>query len=192
MPRLVTEQQQLVGLLHAMLAVTAPYLAPESLESRKYFPSGTPTSETIHPEHDFGMRSMMQPGAFAGLVGTSGDYASDDRLSLNRFQFWHRRKALDGVSAGLRNGKKMVQGVQCRSGLGECLLTAPALTLIAICDAMNGMWADYWMTTGAAMRMAVPMHLNLTSCKSSVSGLALTIPSRCRRPALSQPRKGSP
>ncbi len=101
---------QTLALLHGILAVTAPYIPPESLASRAYFPVGSAADAFVHPEYDFTPRSALLP---ASSLVTFTPASIGDGSPLHRFQMWHRRKSYENLSQLVTNGVHLIQAVQC-------------------------------------------------------------------------------
>ncbi|KLT44132.1 hypothetical protein CC85DRAFT_225114, partial [Cutaneotrichosporon oleaginosum] len=140
-----------LALLHGILAVTAPYIPPQSLASRAYFPIGSSTEAYVHPEYDFTPRSALLP---ASSLVTFTPESIGDGSPLHRFQMWHRRKSYECLSQLVTNGVQLVQAVQ-------------AVLCATWVDVKNGWWSDVWVESGNAVRMSLPLHLNLSSSAMS-------------------------
>ncbi|KAL1408021.1 hypothetical protein Q8F55_004818 [Vanrija albida] len=134
------------SLLHAILAVTASYLSPDAIASRAYFPVGASSTDIHHPNFDFTQGTSGLHPAFSFSSNTN----ASDESPLNRFQMWHRRKSFEAMCQHVKTGQKVLQGIQ-------------AFTLVLWVDVMNAWWTDLWMESGQAVRIAVPMNLNVSS-----------------------------
>lgn len=145
-------------MLHGILAITAPFLSPETVASREYFPVGTKANETIHPEHDLNMESSMRSIPFISVMGGQ---IVDQSNALTRFQMWHRRRCLQGVGDAVNSGD-ILAGVQCKPQLRD-IADHTALTLAVQMDFANGWFTDVFMESACAVRMALPQYLHLSS-----------------------------
>lgn len=105
-----TLTRKALALLHGLLALTAPYIAPELLASRAYFPSGSGANAVVHPEYDFSPRSTLSGSA---SVVTFTPASIGDGSPLHRFQMWHRRKCYECLSQLVTNGTHLLEAVQC-------------------------------------------------------------------------------
>ncbi|BEI86266.1 hypothetical protein CcaverHIS002_0605530 [Cutaneotrichosporon cavernicola] len=152
-----------LAVMHGILALTAPYIPPESLASRAYFPVGSPRDAAVHPEYDFSPRSSLHP---ASSLMTLTPTSIGDGSALHRFQMWHRCKSYENLSQLVTNGLYLIQAVQ----------SALCTTWV---DLKNGWWSDVWVESGNAVRMSVPLHLNLSS-KSEADPLSHNIGSILR------------
>ncbi|EIW72490.1 hypothetical protein TREMEDRAFT_72779 [Tremella mesenterica DSM 1558] len=135
-----------LGLLHAILAVTAFHIPMTELASRAYFPVGTPAGQTIHPVFD------MRPDSVSRYMNTGAMHYNDgapgeDGNPMSRFQLWHRRKTFEMFTHHFDHAEKFLQGMQ-----GHLIASAV--------DAFNAWWVDLWLIAASNVRMAIPMRLH--------------------------------
>ncbi|GMK57173.1 hypothetical protein CspeluHIS016_0400070 [Cutaneotrichosporon spelunceum] len=128
-----------LALLHGILALTAPYIPPESLASQAYFPTGSPTDAVVHPEYDFSPPSALLP---VSSLMTFTPTSVGDGSPLHRFQMWHRRKSYENMGQLVTNGFHLIQAVQ----------SALCTTWV---DVQNGWWSDVWVESGNAVRLSL-------------------------------------
>ncbi|KIR97270.1 hypothetical protein L804_05452 [Cryptococcus deuterogattii 2001/935-1] len=136
-----------VSLIHAILAITANFISESSLSSPAYFPVGTPSDATIHPEYDFEI--PVNPSTRGG--GCSMQFQSSSfRTAMSpmaRFQLWHRRKAFETFYHYVDKGEKFLHSLQ-------------AQVIATTVDQYNAWWTDLWIEAGSCMRIAIPMRIN--------------------------------
>jgi hypothetical protein len=98
-------------LLHSILAITANHLPIEDLATKRYFPTGTPSSSVYHPEHDFDTPKVQDRTFPLGAFHTAEAPVSSSS-AFARFQLWHRRKAMASMSHHLDRGEKFLECIQ--------------------------------------------------------------------------------
>lgn len=132
--------------------MTAPFLASEALASRAYFPTGSSLSDQLHPERDFStLGESHQPSGMLSLNARLGGKGTP----LSRFQLWHRRKCVEGLSSQVSFGQGLLQAMY-------------AMSLVSYMDYMNGWFVDIWMESMSGVRLGTGLNLN-----NSSSGWAL-------------------
>lgn len=159
--------------LHAILAITAPFLSQETVASREYFPVGASATDTVHPEHDLNLESSMRSIPFISVMG--GQHV-DKSSALTRFQMWHRRQCLQSVGDAVNSGDILsgVRGEHDHFVLANTPSDDSALTLAVQTDFANGWFTDVFMETACAIRMAMPQNLHMSSRRSRMRPPILT------------------
>lgn len=101
-----------ISLIHAILAITANFISETSLSSPAYFPVGTPSNATIHPEHDFEIPvNPLTRGGSCSMHFQSSNFRTA-MSPMARFQLWHRRKAFETFYHYVDKGDKFLQSLQ--------------------------------------------------------------------------------
>ncbi|OWZ28817.1 hypothetical protein C361_06561 [Cryptococcus neoformans Tu259-1] len=136
-----------ISLIHAILAITANFISETSLSSPAYFPVGTPSNATIHPEHDFEIPvNPLTRGGSCSMHFQSSNFRTA-MSPMARFQLWHRRKAFETFYHYVDKGDKFLQSLQ-------------AQIIATTVDQYNAWWTDLWIEAGSCMRIATPMRIN--------------------------------
>ena len=100
-----------VALLHAILAVTAPHLPASEIQRREYFPVGTTSAATQHPQSDYEYSGYIPPGIGLGSEDRARKLENDTD-GIGRFQMWHRRKSFEEVFREVDRGGRLLQLLQ--------------------------------------------------------------------------------
>jgi hypothetical protein len=85
---------------------------------------------------------------------------------LSRFQLWHRRKCVEGLSSQMSFGQGLLDAMYAQS-------------LIACLDYQNGWFVDIWMEAMSAVRLGTGLSLNNSSALDSDSlkrNIAMLLP----------------
>ena len=78
---------------------------------------------------------------------------------LTRFQSWHRRQALEGVTIYVDRGQQFLQLIQ-------------TVILIAATDQLNAWWNDLWQLSAYCIRLAIPLRIYESSKGAPLSDLS--------------------
>ena len=148
-------------LIHAILSITSGHLSPDVLSKRTYWPVGTPLSAWAHPETDAEIGDWgSDKHDLTGALHLSGKTAVGDGFDpLTRFQSWHRRQALEGVTIYVDRGQQFLQLIQ-------------AVILIAATDQLNAWWNDLWQLSASCIRLAIPLRVYESSQVAHFSDLS--------------------
>ncbi|KAK4685111.1 hypothetical protein P7C73_g5047, partial [Tremellales sp. Uapishka_1] len=148
-----------IPLLHAILAITSSYIPSSLLSSPSYFPIGTPSSVTVHPQRDFQDSAIYEREVLVGSLHNN----MGGETPLARFQSWHRRKSISGMTAYFDRGEHLLQCLQdLPEGALEKLshmLLMPSMTAIEQAERERTFWMVYMLDRFVAMSTTWPTAL---------------------------------
>jgi hypothetical protein len=70
---------------------------------------------------------------------------------LSRFQMWHRRKCVEGLSSQISFGQGLLEAMY-------------ATALVSYTDYSNGWFVDMWMESMSGVRLGTGLGMNNSSC----------------------------